>query len=237
MRIGNFTIINAYRDNKFVFFDVKCDCGNILYHLQKSNFIDKRTIYHCDDCELQSRLDNLIGQKFNKLTIIKAYREKRNKYSGYRLFVDCICDCGEIRKHIYLHKLRSGIVYSCKKCAKSISYMELFISNILKSNNINFIFQYKFPDCKDIFELPFDFYLCDLNILIEYDGSQHFELNHFKNSMDDFDTIRRHDQIKTQYANDHGIELVRFNYKDSEEYIENKLLSIIGCESRKELLA
>lgn len=236
MKIGNMTIINAYRDNGFVFFDVECDCGNKICHLQKSNFLNQRSIYRCVECEIKSRLDRLLGQKFNKLTIFKSYYEKREKHRGSTLFVDCICECGEIRNHIPLYKLKEGIIYSCRKCAKSISSMELFISDILDSNKVNYIFQYKFSDCKEIFELPFDFYLYDLNILIEYDGSQHFEQNHFSNSLEEFRAIQRHDNIKTKYAKDNGIKLIRFNYKDSKEYIENNLLSIIGCENKKEVL-
>lgn len=233
-------ITNAYRDNRFVFFDAVCDCGNELNHIQKSNFF-KRKFFSCYDCyfdliERNVKLDELIGEKYNHLEIIKAYRKIRNNGNSI-IIVNCLCDCGEIRENVQLTKLREGTVYSCKKCAKSISSMEMFISQILKNNNIDFIHQKRFSDCKDIFELPFDFYLPKLNILIEYDGSQHYEKNHFYNSLEDFEKIKRHDEIKTMYAEQHNIMLVRFNYKQNKDEIEKELLSIMGCENRKKLLA
>ena len=221
-----------------MFFDAVCDCGNKLNHIQKSSFF-KRKFFSCFDCyfnliERHVNLDKLIGEKHNNLTT--AYRRKRNNGSSI-IIVDCLCDCGEIRENVQLTKLREGAVYSCKKCAKSISSMEMFILQILKNNNVDFIHQKRFSDCKDVFELPFDFYLPNFNILIEFDGSQHYEKNHFNNSLEDFERIKRHDKIKTMYANQHNIMLIRFNYKQNKDEVEKELLSIIGCENRKKLLA
>ena len=228
------------KNHSFVYFDVDCDCGETLKHILKYNFF-RRKIFACKKCglELISRnikLDEIIGKKYNKLTVIKAYREKRNNGSS-EIKTDCVCDCGEIRKNVRWIKLKHGNVYSCKKCAKSISSMELFIYQTLQAHNINFIHQKKFADCRDIFELPYDFYLPDLNVLIEFDGSQHYETNHFGNSLEDLKIIQKHDKIKTLYANQHNIMLVRFNYKQNKDDIYNELLSIIGYESRKKLLA
>ena len=63
--------------------------------------------------------------------------------------------------------------HGCPRCNNSKA--EEKISSILKDNNIKFIDQYKFEDCKNIFSLPFDFYLPDYNIAIEADGFQHIE--------------------------------------------------------------
>ena len=236
------TIINAYRDiykipnHTFVFFDLKCDCGNIINHVDKNNFF-RRKYFSCLECHKYSmsynvNLENLIGKKYNKLTIANAYRAKR-KSGMSEIRVDCLCDCGRQRDNITLSKVRDGIFYSCKFCAKSISSMEMLVHETLKKNNIDFIHQKKFSDCKDIFELPFDFYLPSLNILIECDGSQHFEKHHFNNSNTDFQKIQYHDQLKTEYANKNNIKLIRFNYKQTKDDIKNELLSIIGCENRK----
>ena len=47
---------------------------------------------------------------------------------------------------------------------------EIKVARYLDNHKIAYIPQYRFEDCKHILSLPFDFYLQDLNILIEYDG-------------------------------------------------------------------
>jgi very-short-patch-repair endonuclease len=63
--------------------------------------------------------------------------------------------------------------------------------------------------------LKFDFYLPYRNILIEYDGEQHFrpcKINkHFVTS-DEVKCIQMRDHIKTKYAKQHGIVLIRIPY-------------------------
>ena len=47
--------------------------------------------------------------------------------------------------------------------------------NSHETNNINYIREKRFKDCKNIKPLPFDFYLPEKNICIEYDGEHHFK--------------------------------------------------------------
>lgn len=58
----------------------------------------------------------------------------------------------------------------CQKCSSSKG--ELFIWNFLKTNNIKFIEEKRFKECKNKRPLPFDFYLPEYNMCIEYDGRQ-----------------------------------------------------------------
>ena len=44
---------------------------------------------------------------------------------------------------------------------------------IFKQYNINFIPQKRFDDCRDVYTLPFDFYLPDYNLIVEIMGEQH----------------------------------------------------------------
>ena len=52
----------------------------------------------------------------------------------------------------------------CPKCNQSIG--ERLIELFLIKNNINYISQKKFDDCKSINNLVFDFYLVDYNLCI-----------------------------------------------------------------------
>ena len=67
-----------------------------------------------------SRIKNLQGQRFGKLTANKAV-EIKNRYAIW----ECKCDCGNIR-NVSAKLLNSGTVKMCSDCArkeKSISLM------------------------------------------------------------------------------------------------------------------
>ena len=80
--------------------------------------------------------------------------------------------------------------------------------------------------------MPFDFYLPDFNILIEYDGQQHFKPIDFAGKGEEWaiknmlETQRR-DNIKTQYCKDNNIKLIRIPYFEFENieqiFIDNSL--------------
>jgi len=100
----------------------------------------------------------------------------------------------------------------CPVCSESKG--EKIIRNFLNENNFNFTPQKRFKDCRDIRTLPFDFFLSELNICIEYDGEQH-SLNRStfggKNRITD---IQKKDRIKTDYCAKNNIRLIRISYNE-----------------------
>ena len=105
----------------------------------------------------------------------------------------------------------------CPVCVQS--HGERSIINWLQNNSIEFIPQYKFDDCRDIEPLPFDFYLPQFNICIEYDGEQHFRPVNFGGISDEHAVInlkktQSHDNIKNDYCQQREIVLVRISYLD-----------------------
>lgn len=99
----------------------------------------------------------------------------------------------------------------CPKCKNSKG--ENAITQILTELNIKFIPQHKFKDCVNKRELPFDFYLPEYNLYIEFDGEQHFFPVELFGGEESFNYIKQNDKIKTQYCKNNGIKLVRINYK------------------------
>ena len=92
----------------------------------------------------------------------------------------------------------------------------------MEFNEIDFEQEKRFDDCRDIRPLPFDFYLSNYNLIIEFDGRQHFEEFGFGNHM----VTVKHDKIKNQYCQSHGIDLIRIPYWEGdniENIIQNKL--------------
>ena len=75
--------------------------------------------------------------------------------------------------------------------------------------------QYTFDNCRNIYPLPFDFYLIDYNICIEYDGEQHYKPNNFFGGIDKFNYIQINDKIKITYCTDNSIKLFRIKYNNS----------------------
>ena len=84
-------------------------------------------------------------------------------------------------------------------------------------NKINFVQEKRFVDCRDNKPLPFDFYLPDHNLIIEFDGQQHYEPKFGKES---FAITQKHDEIKNQYCKNNNINLLRVPYFEGHN-IEN----------------
>ena len=103
----------------------------------------------------------------------------------------------------------------CKYCG--ISSGELRIKEFLDKNNIIYVKEKKFDDCIFKRQLRFDFYLPDKNVIIEYDGKQHFQEVTYWNGEDaarQLQLNKTRDTIKTQYCKDNNIKLLRISYKE-----------------------
>lgn len=59
----------------------------------------------------------LIGQKFNKLTVLSIYRDK------YKVFCTCLCDCGNICSAIKTH-VEKGVAQSCG-CLRTVDIKDI----------------------------------------------------------------------------------------------------------------
>lgn len=118
--------------------------------------------------------------------------------------------------------MKRGIC-GCRYCEKEQNVMkskgEIETAEVLSMYNIQFVEQKIFTECKDINYLPFDFYLIDYNILIEFDGEQHYYVVRFNgmNQQDaekNFATIQKHDAIKTKFCTNNNIPLIRIPYTE-----------------------
>lgn len=101
----------------------------------------------------------------------------------------------------------------CRYC--NISIGELKISQLLNKYGIVYETEKIFDDCRSKRPLRFDFYLPNNNILIEFDGRQHFEPVKFWSGMDAEKNYRLNqirDKIKDDYCKEHNIELIRIPY-------------------------
>lgn len=98
------------------------------------------------------------------------------------------------------------------------------ISILLKK--FNFEKEKRFENCKNSHTLPFDFYIDEFNLCIEYDGIQHFKSIEFWGGESGFMKIQENDNIKNKFCNDNNINLLRIRYDEDhvsvlKEYFKN----------------
>ena len=118
--------------------------------------------------------------------------------------------------------------HGCPKCASSKG--EKYIRKWLNGQHINNVEQKRFEDCRDKLPLPFDFYLPEYNLIIEYDGRQHFEQVELWGGEHGLEERQRHDAIKNQYCKNNNINLLRIPYTvkgdDIGTTINNELIKL-----------
>lgn len=109
----------------------------------------------------------------------------------------------------------------CPYCRSSKG--EIKISKILDYCNVKYEIQKTFAGCKNKKPLPFDFYLPDYNMCIEYQGEQHYGIessvhwfSHFTESEKEeyFENLKRRDKIKKDFCKNNNIKLLEISYKD-----------------------
>lgn len=98
----------------------------------------------------------------------------------------------------------------CRSCNESRGEKE--IANFLNKYGINYDRQHKFSDCKNIYQLPFDFYIPSVRTCIEFDGEQHFLPLPFFGGQEAFENLKINDKIKSDYCEDNYISLIRIKY-------------------------
>lgn len=197
-----------------------CKCGN-------ETIVDARSIRYLRTkscgCGVYKLRKNLVGQKFDKLTVVSRADNYRSPTTGQtQVQYLCRCDCGG-QAVVSASALQQGLTRSCG-CIRSMS--ERRLENFFQGKGIRFLREYKFKDCKDERPLPFDFAILDKNdhpiVLIELDGIQHYVPTFNRN----MEYVHRHDKTKTKYCSDHKIPLIRIPYWDLDE-VENVVLKEI----------
>ena len=158
--------------------------------------------------------------------IAKAKKIHKNKYD-YSLVDYSLCT-NKIKIICKKHGIFDQLPYQhlhgegCPICKQSKG--ENIISNFLSDNNIKYIAQKKFDKCKNIYCLPFDFYLIDYNLCIEYDGIQHFKSNVRFGGEKEFIKRVNNDKIKNNFCDNNNIKLLRIKYDENViEKLKNKI--------------
>ncbi len=104
--------------------------------------------------------------------------------------------------------------HRCPFCSESHGENE--IASVLDAAGIAYIRQYRFKDCRNVRPLPFDFYLPEQNVAIEFNGAQHYKSVDFWGGNDAFEYRKNNDRIKAEYCRSNNIPLISIPYWDTE---------------------
>lgn len=178
-------------------------CGHI-YNVNPSSFLSGKRCPICQHRsykkttqEFQNELDTINGT--GKYIVLSEYKDNRSKVLIKH------CDCNRV-----FYAIPYNMTYSksgCPYCKESHGEKEIAL--YLDNHNITYLREYKFNNCKNIRKLPFDFYIPGKNMIIEFDGSQHFQPKFGQQS---FKQTKYNDNIKNKYCDKNNITLIRIPY-------------------------
>ena len=155
--------------------------------------------------------------------IYKASEIHQNRYSYEKVNFKNLRESIKIKckKHGYFDQVAFGHMTGtgCPKCKSSRGENEII--NWLIKNKISYIHQWVDHDCIiNVGKAKFDFFLPDLNFIIEYDGEQHFKPIKFGASISDKDayenlmSLQIADFIKNEWAELNKIKLHRIKFDE-----------------------
>ena len=188
----------------------KCDCGKIKEIAGQSLRNGATQSCGClqKEITIKNSFKDLSNQRFGKLIALYPTGNK----SGQNYIWHCQCDCGQ-ECDVRGGDLTNGHTSSCGCLQTSLG--EQNISKLLKENNIEFKTQYTFESCRypnSNYLVRFDFYLPELNRIIEFDGIQHFQANGGWNNAASHSEVIKKDLFRNEWAAAHNIPLVRIPY-------------------------
>ena len=200
----------------------KCKYCGKKWKIRPSDVLNGKSCRECSCKKFGQKIKKSHQQYIEDLLKVNADIEPVEDYINTDTPILHKCNiCGYIWPIKPNHAL-SG--HGCPVCNQSRGERE--ISKWLDEFFIKYIPQYKFDDCRDRLPLPFDFYLPQYNICIEYDGLQHFEPIDWFGGEETLSAIKYHDSIKTNYCKENQITLIRIAYNQSIAEELNKFLLI-----------
>ena len=223
-KFGRLTVLCKNGSDKVghLIWKCKCDCGNEVDVLA-TNLIQKYTqSCGCIHSEICSKLgEDLVGQKFGKLTVISLVETSPRKYL-------CQCECGG-QAIVKPGNLKNGHTQSCG-CISSLGQEK--INTYLSAKKIKFKPEYSVSITGFDGFARYDFAILnkddEAEMLIEYHGRQHYEVaTTWNDNENDLLERQRKDNLKREWAKDHCIPLYEIPYWEFDN-IENILENIIS---------
>ncbi len=171
-----YTLITTVDDYTDLHMKIRFICPK---HGEQSTVLQSFLKYRiCKGCSYENRMTNLR----NDIVYIKEKIESVNNnkllnpndyHSVFDKNLNILCSCGNVFTTSFRNYDKHN-VNRCQSCSNRESKGENRIRHYLEDNEIYFIQEKRFDDCRDINTLPFDFYIPNKSLIIEFDGEQHF---------------------------------------------------------------
>lgn len=201
---------------------IKYPCGHI--HTKTTTQVKQGSGLRCLLCEprtpqartpLKQVNEQLLSAEFGRFEIVGEYAGVTNKTD-----IKCL-DCGHVEIGITPEAIlkRAGGCQLCGKLQNTESVNHRFVKRILFDLGLIFTTEKTFDGLVSERGFPyrFDFYLPEHNLLIEYDGKYHDQLEYYEVA----------DRVKDKFCADNNIRILRIDWKD--KGIIQKILSNIKC--------
>ena len=198
----------------------KCLIHNVVWDTLPTNILKGCGCCECMKEKIKNKNGSSHSEYVEKLSNVNPNIVTLEEYVNTETKIKHKCKVCEHEWSVKPANILSG--KGCPQCNES--HGERSIGNYLTTNCIGYVQQHTFDDCKDTRKLPFDFYIPELNMCIEYDGEQHFKTVDYFGGEEGLKIRQLHDQIKTNYCKNNNILLLRVRY---DEDIEKKLHSFI----------
>ncbi|MDB4204988.1 endonuclease domain-containing protein [Polaribacter sp.] len=184
-------------------------------HTEKLNNILKS--YGCPDCSEENQRRN---RRTDEETLL------RQVFETHREFITIVNPeeyvNTETRIKFLCHKKRHGVFEAtphsiisgngCPICKMSKGERKILFW--LRDENINHKYQFRVKKHKGLGHFIFDFLLTEKNIIIEYDGRQHFMAVEAWGGEEAFKKNQKIDKLKDEFARLKGWRMLRIHYKD-----------------------
>ena len=163
----------------------------------------------CNQCNIDSGKRNIrYTQKEVQEYLLEHQYTLISDYINCKEKIKTICPKGHIYECSFDNFKRGRRCCHCQRRSRG----EEIIKSFLEQHNIMFEQQKTFENCRYKYKIPFDFFIPQYNLLIEYDGIQHFEEVENWGGFEKLQRTQEKDKIKDSFCKNNDITLIRIPY-------------------------
>ena len=200
------TVVGEYVNSKTKI-EFMCSKGHV-WKTAPHNILDGCSCPTCKGEKISVQKTKSHEQFANELLQVSSNITVLGEYKGTFTKIKTKCNkCGHEWESMPCNLLAGC---GCPKCATSKG--EKMVEEYLERHHVVFETQKRFTDCVDKKPLPFDFYLPEYNMLIEYQGAQHYIATRRMGDEEGLIYRQKHDCIKREYCKTKKINLLEIPY-------------------------